>query len=55
MMGRAMLDMNGDGLADDPSALAIGDAEREQLASRYAVGQKLRRVPVPHFTPWGYN
>jgi hypothetical protein len=39
--GRAELDFNGDGLADDSSALAISDAEREQLAGRYAVDQEL--------------
>jgi len=37
------------------SALAISDAEREQLAARYAVGQELWRVPVSHFTPWDFK
>ena len=36
-------------------ALALSTAERQQLASLYAVGQELWRVPVPHFTPWDYN
>ena len=35
--------------------MAISDAEREQLASRYAVGQELWRVAVPHFSAWDYN
>ena len=39
--GRAELDFNGDGQADDSSALAISDAEREQLAGRYVVDQEL--------------
>ena len=53
--GRAELDFDGDGYADDPAQLGISDAEREQLASRYAVGQELWRVAVPHFSAWDYN
>jgi len=50
------------GLADVDSvgagslpALALSDAERQQLASLYAAGTTLWRVPVSHFTPWDYN
>jgi RHS repeat-associated protein len=56
--GLAELDTNGDGLADDATQLAalnISDAERQQLASLYAPGASLWRVPVSHFTPWDYN
>jgi len=49
------LDIDGDSFADDPQALGIDDAEREQLASRYLVGQELWRVPTPHFTPWDFK
>ena len=31
------------------------NAELQQLASLYSVGQELWRVPVTHFTPWDYN
>src|SRR4029453_1313765 len=33
----------------------ISDAEREQLASRYAVGQELWRVAGPPFSAWDYK
>jgi hypothetical protein len=53
--GRAEVDVDGDGLADDPAVLGIAEAERELLASRYAVGQQLWRVPIPHFSPWDFK
>ncbi len=56
--GRADLDVNGDGIADTDgalSALNITDEERVQLASSYANGQSLWRVPIPHFSPWDCN
>lgn len=56
--GMAVLDTNGDGMADDATQLAalnIDDAERSQLATLYAAGQSLWRVPIPHFTPWDHN
>lgn len=54
----AELDVDGDAVADDAStltALGITDDERRQLATLYAVGQSLWRVPVTHFTPWDPN
>ncbi|MDQ3280948.1 MAG: IPT/TIG domain-containing protein [Acidobacteriota bacterium] len=54
----AMLDINGDGAADDAAALAalgINDAERQRLTSLYAAGTSLWRVPIGHFTPWDCN
>lgn len=56
--GVANLDLNGSGNpATDPeyAALGINAAEREQVASLYAVNQSLWRVPVIHFTPWDSN
>jgi len=56
--GLADVDTDGDGASDDPSILAllnITDAEREKLATLYAAGQSLWRVPVTHFTPWDCN
>ncbi|MET0405407.1 MAG: RHS repeat-associated core domain-containing protein [Cystobacter sp.] len=56
--GVAQLDVTGDGLPADPYALSrlnITEAEQRQLASLYAVGKSLWRVPVSHFTPWDYN
>src|SRR5688572_143512 len=35
--------------------LTLSNAELQQLASLYSVGQELWRVPVTHFTPWDYN
>src|SRR6266540_3392491 len=53
--GLADLDITGDGAADDASGLGVTDAERQQLAGRYTIGQELWRVPIPHFTPWDCN
>lgn len=53
--GRAELDLDGDGTADDAQAEQITDAERMQLAGHYSIGQELWRVPIPHFTPWDLN
>jgi len=51
--GLADLDTDGDGLADN--GLGITDAERAQLASRYAAGASLWRVPVSHLSTWDCN
>ncbi|WP_337288533.1 RHS repeat-associated core domain-containing protein [Candidatus Methylomirabilis sp.] len=53
--GLAALDTDGDGLADNGVALGITDAERVQLASRYAAGASLWRVPVSHLSTWDCN
>jgi RHS repeat-associated protein len=56
--GLADLDVTGDGAADTGTALTdlgIDDAERQKLATLYAPGTSLWRVPVDHFTPWDYN
>ncbi len=53
--GLADLDTDGDGLADNGVALGITEAERAQLASRYAVGASLWRVPVSHLSTWDCN
>jgi RHS repeat-associated protein len=56
--GAANLDVDGTGQAAPATALAalgVTDAERRQLASLYAPGQSLWRVPVTHFTPYDYN
>lgn len=52
------LDLDGDGLADDATALAalgITAEERAQLASLYTAGQTLWRVALPHFTAVDHN
>ncbi|MCH7720809.1 MAG: hypothetical protein IH988_07440, partial [Planctomycetes bacterium] len=54
----ADLDIDGDGAADDAGALGalgITDAEREKLATLYAPGESLWRVPITHFSPWDHN
>jgi RHS repeat-associated protein len=54
----AELDVDGDGNADSGAtltALSITDAERQQLAAKYAAGASLWRVPIPHFSPWDCN
>jgi len=56
--GKADLDINGDGVAETESALAaIGITADEQtsLASQYAVGKELWRMPLNHFTVWDFN
>jgi RHS repeat-associated protein len=56
--GLADLDLDGSGQPAAPAALAalgVGDAERQQLATLYAPGQSLWRVPLTHFSPWDHN
>ena len=56
--GAADFDVTGDGNADSGAtliALGITDMERQELATKYAVGQSLWRVPIPHFSPWDCN
>jgi len=56
--GRADVDVNGDGAADDAATLGqlgIDDAERERLAALYEPGQSLWRNRVAHFSPWDCN
>lgn len=56
--GRVEVDMDGDGLAEDPVELAtigFSDEEREELARLYAVGDTLWRAEIPHFSPWDLN
>jgi hypothetical protein len=56
--GMADLDLDGDGRPDSATSLAslgISDAERQQLASLYSVGQSLWRVRIPHFSTWDLN
>lgn len=52
--GRAEIDLDGDALPDDDTAVAafgITDAERMMLATTYTAGQSLWRVALTHFTP----
>jgi RHS repeat-associated protein len=56
--GLADLDITGDDVADPPATLAgigINDAERERLATLYATGKTLWRIPLSHFTPVDAN
>ncbi len=56
--GLADVDIDGDGVAEGQTTLdGIGmtQAERQQLATEYAVGQSLWRVPVTHFSPMDEN
>ncbi len=53
--GRASLDINGDGVADDAASIGVTDGERDQLGTMYTTGQSLWRIPVNHFTPWDFN
>jgi RHS repeat-associated protein len=54
--GRAYLDINGDGIADDSDSL-IGTtpSERDKLATLYTVGASVWRVSIPHLTSWDPN
>ncbi len=56
--GIAVLDVDGDGVADSEGTLAamsITDAERQRLADLYPPGQTLWRMRIPHFSPWDGN
>ncbi|MDD9941030.1 MAG: carboxypeptidase-like regulatory domain-containing protein, partial [Myxococcales bacterium] len=56
--GLADLDLDGDGVAEDDtalSALAITDQERQTLATLYAPGESLWRLQLPHFSDWDAN
>ena len=60
--GAAALDTDGDGSADNGigtgiagADLGITLAERQQLATLYAVGQTLWRVTITHFSPLDLN
>src|SRR5262249_33726987 len=56
--GLADLDVDGSGMPAGPAALAalgITDAERMTLATLYAPGATLWRIPVSHFTPVDWN
>jgi RHS repeat-associated protein len=56
--GKADLDVDGTGQAANAATLAalgITDPERAQLASLYAVGVSLWRVPITHFSGWDSN
>jgi RHS repeat-associated protein len=56
--GLADLDLTGDNIADTGAALAalaITDAERQQIAALYAPGQSVWRVRIPHFSAWDIN
>jgi hypothetical protein len=56
--GLADIDSNGDGVADTDTtlvALGITTTERQKLATIYAAGQSLWRIPVPHFSNWDAN
>ncbi len=56
--GPAALDVNGSGQAASAATLAaigISNDELVQVASLYAVGQTLWRVPVAHFSDWDFN
>ena len=56
--GMADLDVKGTGIAADATLLAkfgITDAERQQIASLFAVGASFWRVPTAHFTAWDHN
>jgi uncharacterized repeat protein (TIGR01451 family) len=56
--GTANLDVTGNGQpATDPqyAALGITVAERQTLATLYAVNQSLWRVPIIHFSKWDSN
>lgn len=56
--GRAVLDVTGSGTdatSSDLAELEITDAELNELAHHYEIGDSLWRVPIPHFTSWDFN
>jgi YD repeat-containing protein len=53
--GRATVDLNGDGVADDPSSIGMSADELQQLASLYQPGQTLWRMTTNHFSALDCN
>ena len=53
--GKADLDTDGDGVADNDPALGITDAERERLTGLYSAEQSLWRMSIRHFSSWDAN
>jgi len=57
--GFALVDVDGDGAAEDPidlqTNLSMTSDELMQLAVLYQPGQSLWRSPIMHFTPWDKN
>lgn len=56
--GKAALDVDGDGEADDEATLftlGIDATELEALGSRYRAGASIWRVPLAHFSAWDFN
>jgi hypothetical protein len=53
--GLADLDVTGDGIPDDVTALGVDDAERQKLAAIYTPGQSLWRFTTAHFSPFDTN
>jgi hypothetical protein len=56
--GALQLDIDGDGVVDDPSemaAIGLGVDERIALASRFVVGDTFWVAELSHFTPYDLN
>jgi hypothetical protein len=53
--GLADLDIDGDDVADDATTIGVTTSELDELASRYAVGTSLWRMPTEHFSYYDYN
>ncbi len=56
--GLADIDVTGNGQAADAQALSnlgFADVERQRLATTYAIGQSLWRVPIKHFSIYDFN
>jgi len=56
--GKADIDVDGTGQAADTQTLAelgFTDAEKAQIATLYALGQSLWRIPLTHLSTWDAN
>jgi len=53
--GRATVDLNGDGIPDDPTTMGISSDELQQLATLYQPGQSLWRITTDHFSQEDLN
>lgn len=51
----ATVDVTGDGVADDVSAIGVTADELQMLAGTYKPDQTLWRAQIKHFTPWDLN
>lgn len=54
-LGSALVDVDGDGQADDPLPHGITGEELAVLGAQFSIGSELWRSAIDHFSPWDLN